>query len=258
MDKLTREQMEALTLMFDQFALSDQRNYYQFALRRHQRSAAQVNRIRAFFTLLAGLASVIVGLVVATAFNSSGVCGVDAVQRETITAAQAQGGDAESIAALEEIGGMNAQAAAQTAGVNCDFLRVVLGISLAVTVIAPALGGAFTTLADLYQWDRLTTIYSSALENLEVADANSPNKKIPPDDLLTYRATMRAFAEGTLSVMRDEATQWGQAIRTPQQIEQFIREEEDRLKRANVAGAPAGGNRPDSGSTPAGGNSGTT
>ena len=85
-------------------------------------------------------------------------------------------------------------------------------------MVAPAIGGAFTTLASLYQWDRSASVYESALENLEVADSQSP---LDDMDTLTYRAALRAYVENTLQVMSDESAQWGQSVRVPAQLEQF-------------------------------------
>jgi hypothetical protein len=105
---------------------------------------------------------------------------------------------------------------------------------LVVAVVAPALGAAFTTLADLYQWDRLITVYDVALENLEVADAQSP---LPAMDDLVFRAALRAYTEGTLSVMRDETAQWGQLIKTPASLEAFIVQEAARAEAASQSAA---------------------
>jgi hypothetical protein len=103
---------------------------------------------------------------------------------------------------------------------------VILAIG---AVVLPAIGGAFSTLADLYQWDKLNEIFETALYNMEEADALSPKDAMEED--MTYRASMRAFSEGTLQVMSDETSQWGQSIRTPKQLEEFIREERDRVDR---------------------------
>ncbi len=102
---------------------------------------------------------------------------------------------------------------ASPVGLFVQFLAVL-------AVVMPAVGAIFNTLADLYQWDKLTTIYDSALENMEAADALSPSAKITEDDL--YEARLHAFAEGALMVMNDETAQWGQSIRTPEQIETFV------------------------------------
>jgi hypothetical protein len=98
-------------------------------------------------------------------------------------------------------------------------------------------------LADLYQWDRLVTVYSAALENIEVADARSPD---PEMDDLSYRAALNAYMDGTLSVMRDESAQWGQLIRTPAQIEKFL---QDQVAKAEAASAQAAGGKRSTGTS---------
>lgn len=98
-----------------------------------------------------------------------------------------------------------------------------------MAVVMPAVGAIFNTLADLYQWDKLTSIYDSALENMEAADALSPSDKITENDL--YEARLHAFAEGALMVMNDETAQWGQSIRTPDQIEAFVTRQAERASR---------------------------
>jgi hypothetical protein len=72
---------------------------------------------------------------------------------------------------------------------------------------------------------------------------------------VNYNAALRAFAEGTLSVMRDETAQWGQLIRPPRQIEEFLQAE---ARKAQASGANFGTAGSDSGSAstpkpPAGG-----
>jgi len=110
-----------------------------------------------------------------------------------------------------------------------DGMRFLVGLLAFFAVILPAFGSAFSTLADLYQWDKLISIYETALLNMEEADALSPNVKI--DDNIRYRASMRAFAEGALQVMSDETAQWGQSVRTPRQLEAYIKAEEERAHR---------------------------
>lgn len=112
-----------------------------------------------------------------------------------------------------------------------------------MAVVAPALGGAFSTLADLYQWDRQVMLYEDALKNMAIADARSPD---PEMDDMTYELAMKAYAFGSLSVMYDEAAQWGQIVRTPQQIDEFI---ERARARAEAVQLPTFGSRGDSGSS---------
>jgi hypothetical protein len=189
--ELTRKQMEALYEVFNSFALEDQRSYYRTAVTKFRRSASQVNLFRASFSFLTGFASALAGLLVMA--NSSGQCG------------------------------------ATDSG--CTAVGVLVFLLLIIAIVAPVLGGAFSNLADLYQWDRLTTVYSAALENIEVADALSPDAEMPDD---RYRRSLQVYGTGTLQVMRDESAQWGQLIRTPTNIEKFLAEEEERA--AKVSG----------------------
>lgn len=94
-----------------------------------------------------------------------------------------------------------------------------LALLAIVSVVAPAIAAAFGTLADLYQWDRASAIYEAAVENLVVADTESPDEQM---DNGKYHQALRAYSSGTLQVMRDETAQWGSLIRTPTQIEEFI------------------------------------
>ncbi len=115
---------------------------------------------------------------------------------------------------------------------GCEALGVVVFLLLIIAIVAPVVGGAFSNLADLYQWDRLVTVYSSALENIEVADALSPDPAMGDEQ---YRRSLESYGAGTLQVMRDESAQWGQLIRTPTQIEKFLAEQEDKAARAGGA-----------------------
>ncbi len=192
MPELTRKQTEALYELFDQFALDDQRNYYRSAVSTYRDSATSVNRFRAAFSFLTGFASALAGLLVLTALPGNGQCA--------------------------------------PGNTNCTVITILVFILLVIAIVAPVIGGAFGSLADLYQWDRLVTVYSNALENIEVADAASPD---PAMDDLKYRASLNAYASGTLQVMRDESAQWGQLIRTPPQIEEFLAKEAEKARRVS-------------------------
>ncbi len=194
MARLTRDQVEALTILFDTFAIKDQRKYYEKAINRYRKSGAQVNRLRAYFSLFTGLAAALAGLIVQTSFVPGARCNV--------------------------AGGIPS---------DCTFLTGITALLSIIAVAAPALGGALGTLADLYQWDRLTSIYENALDTLGIADAYSPDSEI--DDLATYRASMNAFSQGTLNVMEDEAAQWGQLVRQPEEISKFIDAEREKVQR---------------------------
>jgi hypothetical protein len=189
---LNRKDLEARYELFNHFALNDQRNYYKAIIGKHRKAATQINSYRAMLSLLTGLTAALAGLIVQVYFTNGAECTVEPIPAQCPTLS-----------------------------------TITTGIAI-LAVFLPALGALLNTLSDLYQWDRLITIYSSALENIELADAQSPEREIP--DELIYRAAFNAFAEGTLSVMNDETAQWGQAIRTPAQLEKFVEEEKRKLE----------------------------
>jgi len=190
MQPMSRKDMEARYKLFEKFALDDQRNYYKRTIEKHHKAADQVNKIRASVALATAVCAALVGLISTFYFS-----GVDPVCSLPL--------------------GENATTQC-TAIYYLTFFLIVLAIGL------PALGGFFNSLADLFQWDRLISIYESAVENIEVADARSPDPEMSD---LQYRASLRAFAEGTLQVMSDETAQWGQSIRTPPDLEEFVEQE---------------------------------
>jgi len=190
MTMMNREDLKARYELFEKFALEDQRSYYQRTIAKHKKAAQQVNVIRASVALSTAICAALVGLI--SAFYFSG---------------------AQPLCELP----LTDESSAFCSGIYIfTFILIVLAIGL------PALGGFFNSLADLYQWDRLIAIYDSAVENIEVADARSPDDEM---DDLNYRASLRAFAEGTLQVMSDETAQWGQSIRTPPALEKFVDDE---------------------------------
>ncbi len=170
--KFTREEMIARYHLMNQYVLEDQRAYYNRAITKNQKSAKGVNFLRAFFTLAAGIASLL---------------------------------------------------AAFLAG-NDDWTWLIT-ILVVIAVIAPTLGSAFTTLADLYQWERLTSIYETARKSLAVADALSPLEEMPDE---IYLASLDAFSESTLRVMKDESAQWGQVIKTPERLREYVQSVENK------------------------------
>jgi hypothetical protein len=202
MQQPDREYIEALDQLFNEFALEDQRRYYQACITKNRQAANQVGKLRAICSLLAGLAAAIAGFIVQSSM-ADGQCA-------SVT------GSAVASAA------------------SCGGLELLVGVLLFVAIVAPVFGGALGTLADLFQWDKLATIYIAARESIEVADARSP---IPEMDDLTYLASLRASAEGALAVMRDETAQWGQLVRTPEQLDKFIEAEKVKAAQA-VAIAP--------------------
>lgn len=215
-----RKYLEAIYHVFQHFALEDQRTYYEQAVRKFRRAGEQVNRLRALFALSAGLASALIALVVAAYLAP---------------AAFANGGEC---AALPQAGALIQQAPEvalspdRVRPMYCRALEIGIAVLTIVAIVAPAIGAALTTLSDLYQWDRLSSIYETALENLEVADSQSPLSEM---DEIEYKASLRAYAEAALAVMRDETAQWGQAAQPLQQVDQFI--EEERRKAAEVSGS---------------------
>jgi hypothetical protein len=234
-----RKRMTAMYNLFRLSALEDQRTYYKRTVARHRKAASQVNWYRALFAFLTGLSSALAGLLVANAIASGTLEACKTSQLSVLTqqteALQAEATIEPTIAPTATPtptprGAVSTEAAATTVERDCSTPNTWVPFLLVVAVVAPALGGAFTTLADLYQWDRLITIYDTAVENLEVADAQSPLDAMPD---LDYRASLRAYAEGTLMVMRDETAQWGQLIKTPASLEKFIAEEKEKAERSN-------------------------
>lgn len=196
-----RTYLEALNTVFDRFALKDQLSFYRNANARNAAAARQVNKIRASLALLTGLSAALAGLLVQTTLPV--------------------GADQKCFAA--DVSGAGVPFFGMT--LSCGVLQAVIIISLVATVVMPAFAAAFNILSDLYQWDRLLVFYEQAIEKATVADALSP---VPEMDDRVYAAALRAFSEGTLGVMADETAQWGQLIRTPPTIEQFLREADER------------------------------
>jgi hypothetical protein len=239
MTQYDRKRMTALYNLFRISALEDQRKYYKRTVARHRTAAAQVNVYRAFFAFMTGLASALAGLLISQSIASgtleackTGQLKVFSAQTEAIQAeatAEVQP-EATPTPTLAPSRSPSTAPAAAAPTPDCSTPNTLVPFLLVVAVVAPALGGAFTTLADLYQWDRLITIYDTAVENLEVADAQSPMDIMKED--IDYRAALRAYAEGTLNVMRDETAQWGQLIKTPAALEKFIAEEQAKAAKA--------------------------
>jgi hypothetical protein len=135
----------------------------------------------------------------------------------------------------------------------CAGNQILINIHTILAIVFPAFAAMFNTLADLYQWNRLIAIYKDASENIELADAQSPDDHIT--DETRFRAALMAYAEGTLSVMSDETAQWGQAIRTPPQLEAYLQTAErrsDQAARSLVAQRAGAGTSPTGTTTSAG------
>lgn len=207
MPNLSRTELQARYELFKEFAYDDQRQYYEAAVDHNRKAAAQVNRLRAVFALVTGFASALAGLLVQLSLNSDTNCGL----------------------------GKQAQAiinSAMSASSGCVTIQTTANILLALAVIAPAFAGALNILTDLFQWDRLTTIYSAAIENLEVAYTYTPEDDMPDDG---YKFSVEAFGKDTLAVMSEETAQWGQAIHTPPTLTDFLKQEADKAAQAGSA-----------------------
>ena len=231
-----RQHMRAVYKIFQRFSLEDQRSYWLRTTDRYRRAATQVNFIVAAFAFLTGFSAALAGLLVSAylvpgSFANNGQCAELADSRSLVRSLRALGvitaeDEIESLQSLSVTReGTSAQAEIDSAAVQealsdlvninpiqCDFVQGWVNLFMILAVVTPAVGGAFTTLASLYQWDRTVSIYEGALQNLEVADAQSP---LDDMDGLTYRASLRAYVENTLQVMSEETAQWGQSVRTP-------------------------------------------
>ncbi len=250
-EQLERLRMRAAYRIFQWFSLEDQRSYWQRSAGQYRRAGGQVNFIVAIFAFLTGFSAALAGLLVTAwlvpgSFANDGACAELADSQGLVRSMQQLGlitqeEDAVAVGVLladspiaqSRVDSENlASAVTSLAALDSEQCARVQGLVHAlmlVAVVAPAIGGAFTTLAGLYQWDRSASVYESALENLEVADSQSP---LDDMDTLTYRAALRAYVENTLQVMSDESAQWGQSVRAPAQLEQFLREERAKALRA--------------------------
>ena len=248
-----REHMEAVYRLFQHFSLEDQRSYWLRTTRRFRRAANQVNIIVAIFAFLTGFSAALAGLLVSAylvpgSFANGGACADLASSRGLVSSLQALGviTTEDDISDLQSLSVTRENATAQTeidstrvdealvalASIDptqCNSIQAIVNILMVLAVVTPAIGGAFTTLASLYQWDRTVNIYEGAMENLEVADSQSP---LDDMDDLTYKAALRAYIENTLRVMAEETAQWGQSVRTPPQLEAFVAEERLKAERA--------------------------
>jgi hypothetical protein len=234
--------------LFENALFQDQRVYYQREIKRRRKAAAQVNQLRAVFAFITGLASALAGLIVMAylvpgSFVNNGECALTYVDVQEAPVAAAS---FDEVAATEEPGtvtlseGEQGDRVANTENTvlgsrpsYCDDIQRFVGFLTIVAIVAPVAGAAFTTLADLFQWDRVVTSYETALENLQVADAQSP---LDAMDDVTYKGSLDHYIEGALSVMRDETAQWGQLIKTPDQVLKFIQQQNQRA--ANAGGVP--------------------
>ncbi len=247
---IKREHMRAVYEIFQKFALEDQRRYWQATTRKYRTAVGQVNFIVALFSFLTGFSAALAGLLVSAylvdgSFANGGACANLEGSRNLVTtlrnigvideseALQAQEAlDADGSTAVIANDAVQAALAsmANSSATNCGFIAGLVNFLMILAVVTPAVGGAFTTLASLYQWDRTVNIYDGALENLEVADSQSP---LDDMDDLTYKAALRAYVENTLRVMAEETAQWGQSVRTPPELKTFVEEEQRKAARAS-------------------------
>ena len=249
-----RLRMQAVYRIFQRFALEDQRNYWIRSTVRYRKAASQVNTLVAIFSFLTGFSAALAGLLVSAylvqgSFANQGACASLKSSQNLVTTLRGLGviGENQDIQALQDLnvtsdtGTLNNEAIqnavtqmVENKGANCNLIQGLVNVLMILAVVTPAIGGAFTTLASLYQWDRTVSIYEGARENLEVADSQSP---LDDMDDLTYRAALRAYVENTLQVMAEETSQWGQSVRTPPELARFVEEERLKAERASRAGA---------------------
>ncbi|MCK6579805.1 MAG: hypothetical protein L6Q98_17070 [Anaerolineae bacterium] len=211
--RLARTDLQARYQIFERALLQDQRAYYKREIDRNRRAAQQVSRARAFFAFLAGAASLLAAIIGGLTAIQGGTASCDVSQLAAIADANLPSKQADQIS--------NKLEATVTEGntLVCLLLDTVTPVLMVIAVGAPAIGAAFTTLADMYQWDRLASVYETAQKSLAIADALSPLDEEPDD---VYLASLQAYSEGTLTVMRDETAQWGQLVKMPDALQEYI------------------------------------
>lgn len=202
MDSVTKQDLQLRYEVFQKFALEDQGTYYRRQRNRSIQAERGVNRIRATIALFTGIAAAIAATLGQAYFVQGAAC-----HNFSTTVAIAE---------------------AATSDVNCVFYQQAITIMIILSIALPSVGGFFSSLADLYQWERLSTVYETANRNLVYADALSPDQEEPYEEFFT---SYQAYVEGALQVMSDETKQWGQSIRKPEKTEQFIEEMRDRAER---------------------------
>jgi hypothetical protein len=106
---------------------------------------------------------------------------------------------------------------------NIHALRVLVIIA----IIAPAIAAGFNTLADLYQWQRMYTTFGNAFESMAKAAGQEPVRG--HQDPIRLRALLDLYVSTTLNIMGDETNQWGQLIREPEEIEQYLTKAQERV-----------------------------
>lgn len=88
-----------------------------------------------------------------------------------------------------------------------------------VAIIAPALATAVATYSSVYDWERLAKIYRDALNNVYLADALSPREEMTDEEFYMY---LTAYTDAVLDIMHEETAQFGNMIRSSQQIQDFL------------------------------------
>lgn len=100
----------------------------------------------------------------------------------------------------------------------------ILSVLILISIIFPVIGASFSTLADLYQWKRLESIYDNSHRSLEEAIALTPDDEMPRE---VFKNTFYKYTEGALQVMQDETAQWGQLIKPSETLESFVARSEE-------------------------------
>jgi hypothetical protein len=122
-------------------------------------------------------------------------------------------------------------------------LLVFVSVLAILSIVLPAIGSFFSMLADLYQWEKFSTVFESAIENLEVSDAQLSNpERIVDDEYL--KGAYLAYVTSALDVMQSETAQWGQARQSPPEIEAFIEAQRQKELRLNTRGIGGTGRGP--------------
>lgn len=100
-----------------------------------------------------------------------------------------------------------------------DADETVVTTFVAVAIVAPALATAIATYASIFDWERLTKIYRDALNNVFLADALSPRTEMSDEEYYMY---LTAYSDAVLDIMHEETAQFGNMIRSSQQIQDFL------------------------------------
>jgi hypothetical protein len=116
-------------------------------------------------------------------------------------------------------------------------LIMIAIVGVAFSIIGPALAAAFSTVSDLYQWRRFSEVFRDAWKSMERANGEEPVR--PSSDALVLRAQLDRYVNTTLAVMEDETKQFGQFLRSPEDIEKFVKQAEERVERLKAAAEEA-------------------